>query len=68
MHKWYYFAMLHKLQDIPHQKGLNVDSAMDEIPWNDPEPPIPVSKTGHAFKLTETTMELIVHRHGCFQH
>ena len=36
MQKWYYFAMLHKFQDIPHQKALNVDSATDEIPWNDP--------------------------------
>ena len=31
-------------------------------------PPVPVNKTGHALKLTEATMELIVHRHGCFQH
>ena len=21
---------------MPHQKALNVDSATDEIPWNDP--------------------------------
>ena len=36
MQKWYYFAMLRKFQDIPHQNALNVDSATAEIPWNDP--------------------------------
>ena len=35
MLNWYYFAMLHKFQDIPHQKALNVDSATEEIPRND---------------------------------
>ena len=31
------------------------------------EPPVPVGKTGRAFKLTEATIELIDQRHGSYK-
>ena len=53
MQKWYDFALLCRFQDMSYQKALNVDSATNEILWNDPSVEMVRRRATHE-KLTIT--------------